>query len=32
MYNFTLRFHNATYKYEEKKGMFMIFLNPGNMV
>lgn len=31
MYNFTLRFHNATYKYEEK-GMFMIFLNPGNMV
>ena len=31
MYNFTLRFHNATYKYEEK-GHVYDFLNHGNMV
>ena len=31
MYNFTLRFHNATYKYEEK-GHVYDFLNPGNTV
>ena len=27
MYNFTLKFHNTTYKYEEK-GMFIIFFKP----
>jgi len=32
MYNFTLRFHNATYKYEEKGHVYDFFLNPGNMV
>ena len=31
MYNFTLRFHNARTNMK-KKGMFMIFLDPGNMV